>query len=285
MFKQAIKSLYFNSFPKYIRREFCSSLKPDVSSHAISVGNYNIHYKKAGKGPQTTLCLPGALGSGESDFGPQLSGLAGDDVTLIAWDPPGYGQSRPPNRQFTLDFLNKDAETAANFMKALGYQQYGLLGWSDGGITAMIMAANYNESISRLAVWGANAFIDETDVKLYKGLRDVSAWSPRMRAPMEAMYGVDGFKMMWEQWVDTLLALHQEKDGDLCRAELKRITCPSLVIHGKKDPVAPVSHAHYLAQEIPNARLHLFEEGKHNLHLKFAAEFNYLVSNFLVDGK
>ena len=66
-------------------------------------------------------------GSALTDFGPQLKSLAGPELTLVAWDPPGYGQSRPPRRQFGPSFFRDDALTAAALM------QVTLEGWSRCG--------------------------------------------------------------------------------------------------------------------------------------------------------
>ena len=43
------------------------------------------------------------------------------------------------------------------------------MGWSDGGITGMILAAQ-NKTVQKLVVWGANAYVNDNDVKLYKGI-------------------------------------------------------------------------------------------------------------------
>jgi len=51
--------------------------------------------------------------------------------------------------------------------KNLGFSSYGCLGWSDGGITAQIMAAQY-PSVEKLVIWGSNAYVGDEDVKLYK---------------------------------------------------------------------------------------------------------------------
>jgi len=40
-----------------------------------------------------------------------------NNFTLIGFDPRGYGQSRPPDKSFTLDFLREDADDAAELMK------------------------------------------------------------------------------------------------------------------------------------------------------------------------
>ena len=55
-------------------------------------------------------------GSTRSDFGPQLDKLNRDEFTVLAWDPPGYGYSFPPERHFTRQFFHNDAKYAMEFM-------------------------------------------------------------------------------------------------------------------------------------------------------------------------
>ncbi len=43
-----------------------------------------------------------------------------------------------------------------------------MLGWSDGGITGLILAAKHPHVVDKLVVWGANAFVLEEDIKAYK---------------------------------------------------------------------------------------------------------------------
>ena len=56
-------------------------------------------------------------GSGSTDFAPQLQNLNKKRFTVVAWDPRGYGQSRPPDRDFPLDFFERDAKDAVDLMK------------------------------------------------------------------------------------------------------------------------------------------------------------------------
>ncbi|KAG0710748.1 Valacyclovir hydrolase [Chionoecetes opilio] len=252
-----------------------------MSASQVMVDGFQLNYEKAGAGSKVALCLPGALGSIKSDFGPQLSSLPGKDLTIVCWDPPGYGQSRPPPRKFSNDFLRQDARLAAQMMKNLGYDKYALLGWSDGGITALIMAAAFPQQISECVLWGANAYMTEKDIKIYKNIRDVSQWSERMRAPLEAMYGKEYFKDTWESWVDAYVKIYEEENGNLCRDCLDKITCSTLIIHGKKDPVVPIEHADYLHNNIKASKLVVIEDGKHNVHLRYAEEFNKIVAEFL----
>ena len=88
-------------------------------SSKVEVNGVGIHYEVVGEGSHVVLCMPGALGSTQSDFGPQLKGLK-DEFTVIAFDPRGYGKSIPPKRDFPADFFVRDANDAAALMDTLG---------------------------------------------------------------------------------------------------------------------------------------------------------------------
>ena len=55
-------------------------------------------------------------------------------------------------------------------------------------------------------------------VSPFEAVRDVSKWSERMRAPMEATYGKEGFEKVWHAWVDGILQFLTTKNGDICKA-------------------------------------------------------------------
>lgn len=250
-----------------------------IASSKILVNGVNIHYEVAGEGSHVVLCIPGALGSTQTDFGPQLKGLK-DDFTVIAFDPRGYGKSIPPKRDFPVDFFERDAKDAASLMDELGHSKYSILGWSDGGITAMILAAALPKSIHRMVVWGANATVTAKDIEMYDVIRDTSKWSPKMREPLEALYGRVGLQEINSGWIDGITQFFNN-GGDICTSAVKKIECPTLVVHGQKDPLVPQFHPDYLHANIRKAKLHVMPEGRHNLHLRFADEFNALVRAFL----
>lgn len=82
----------------------------------VEVKGQTVNYLKVGQGPRNLLCFPGALGTIWSDFKPQIEGFSWDNFTTFAWDPPGYGSSRPPDRKFDTKFYEHDADIAAAFM-------------------------------------------------------------------------------------------------------------------------------------------------------------------------
>jgi len=248
----------------------------------VLVDGKSIHYEKFGTGDHAVLCMPGALGSSRTDFSPQLAMLNRGKLTVVGWDPPGYGHSFPPERNFSNDFFHDDAKTAVDLMNVLGFPRFSVLGWSDGGITALIMAGKYPEAIRSIVVWGSNAYVTKKDIDIYTSIRNIDKWSERMKAPMIAMYGEAAFRTMWENWCDTISAMNHQEPGDICKSEVANITCPTYIIHGAKDAMVPQEHPDYLHQHIKHSKLLVMPEGKHNLHLRYSDEFNKLVEDFLL---
>lgn len=247
----------------------------------VSVNGVDLHCVSNGNG-HALLCMPGALGTAETDFGPQLRGLA-DAFEVVSFDPRGYGQSRPPRREFPVDFYQQDAHDAAELMRSLGHERYSVMGWSDGAISAVHLAASRPEHVENLLIFGGNGYFSQADIDAFEATRDVETnWSKRMKETHRPTYG-DDLQPMWDRAVDAWAAIYKERGGDVCRAEAKTIRCRTLVAHGAKDPMCLEEHPHWFAENIPGCTQppRIFPEGKHNLHLRFADEFNEMVRHFI----
>lgn len=133
---------------------------------------YNINYSVYGSGKNAVILIPGALGTASTDFQPQVNQLPKllENYSIIAFDPPGYGKSTPPNRTFPLDFYHRDAFVANELMKSLDFPKYSILGWSDGGIIGLIIASTFIDSIEKLVIWGTNSYILPEEIKIYESM-------------------------------------------------------------------------------------------------------------------
>ncbi|CAH0553855.1 unnamed protein product [Brassicogethes aeneus] len=247
----------------------------------VKIHGKTINYIKSGSGDKTLLCFPGALGTIWSDFKPQIEGLDKEKFTVIAWDPPGYGGSRPPNRNFTSSFYRDDADMAYKFLKAINVNKASLLGWSDGGISSMILSAKYPDIVDKLIIWGSNSYILPEEIKIYEKMRDLTKWSDKMKNPLIKLYTEKGLEDLWGGWCG---AVHNifVNGGNICKEDLGKIKCPTLILHGDKDPMVHPEHPEYLFQNIKMAKLHRFPDGKHNIHLRYAEEFNKIVTDFIL---
>ncbi|XP_023309226.2 valacyclovir hydrolase [Lucilia cuprina] len=250
----------------------------------LKVNDIEINIVESGVGEKSVLLLPGALGSSWTDFRPQIEQLPKllPNHTIIAWDPPGYGKSIPPKRQWGLDFFHNDALYAVNLMKALNRPKFSIVGWSDGGITGLIAAGRYRDNVEKLIIWGAGAYLNADEVKALENIRDVKKWSARMREPMEEVYGPERFAKLWSEWVDAVVQFYTKRDGDFCKQEVALLKAPTFILHGKKDPMIAAEHIPYLKEHIQGVKYFEFPDGKHNIHLKYADEFNKMVADFIL---
>ncbi|KAM5321453.1 valacyclovir hydrolase isoform 1-T1 [Glossophaga mutica] len=231
-----------------------ASFSTSVTSAKVAVNGVHLNYQRTGEGEHAVLLLPGMLGSGETDFGPQIKNLNKKLFTVIAWDPRGCGHSRPPDRDFPRDFFERDATDGVDLMKALKFKKFSLLGWSDGGITALIAAAKYPSYIHKMVIWGANAYVTEEDEMIYQGIQDVSKWSEKTKKPLETLYGYEYLAETCEKWVDAMKQFKRLPDGNICRHLLPLIQCPTLIVHGEKDPLVPRFHADFLHKHVSGSR-------------------------------
>lgn len=246
-----------------------------------------INYVVEGTGSHTTLLLPGALGTARTDFTPQIEHLNSEGkLKLVVWDPPGYGASRPPPRTWPKSpnhFYVRDADVAVDFMDTIDEGTFSVLGWSDGAITALIIAGRYPEKVKRVVAHAGQSYISDTDMEKMMKVIDVSNWSARMREPMEEIYGKEYFPTLWKEFIEASKEIYDNNGGDICKQYLPKIQCPTLIIHGDKDAMVSDEHPDYLQQHIKNSRLERFPDGKHNLHFKYKDEFNKLVEEFLLN--
>ncbi len=205
-------------------------------------------------------------------------------MQVVSYDPRGYGQSRPPERDFPLDFYQRDADDAAALMAALGHTKYAVMGWSDGAISAVMLAAAHAANVDRLIMFGGNAYLTKDDIEAFEATRDVEAtWSKRMKETHYPVYGAEVCQRMWGSAVDAWAGIFAANNGDVCMAQAKSIKCPTMVLHGAKDPICLSEHPEWFKENIPgdgNTSLHILPDGKHNLHLRYADEVNGLVREF-----
>lgn len=258
-----------------------------VGIHCVTNGSSNDDDTPPRK--PALLCMPGALGGAEADFGPQLRGLA-DDFQVVSYDPRGYGQSRPPRRDFPLDFYQRDADDAAAVMSELGHERYSVMGFSDGAMSAIMLAGGTTnhqsrERVEKLVVFGGSAYYTKQDTVTWLATRDVSKWPDSQKQEYIDVYG-DDFAPMWAGAVDAWVALAQiHDDGNVCMDEARSITSPTLVLHGAKDPMVEMEHPEWFAANIPgdgNTKLHVFPDGAHTIQHDCADELNSVVREFLL---
>src|SRR6266702_290826 len=110
----------------------------------------------------TILLIHGFGGTPESDFGAQLPALH-SHFRVIAPHLHGYGRSTHRN-SYALSFYRDDANDLATLLDSLNIEKVLVLGFSDGGIVGLLLAALYPQRVLALAVMGAQPAINEQNV-------------------------------------------------------------------------------------------------------------------------
>jgi valacyclovir hydrolase len=145
------------------------------------------------------------------------------------------------------------------------------------------VAIRYPERVDKLVLWGGNSFLSLEELHTFQEMRSLSTWSQRAIDHLHAIYG-DELQPLWERYVAGLEDLYAT-GGDLYRNELEKVQCPTLILHGAADPLVPGVHPETIRQGIRGSEFYSFPEGKHNIHKRYADEFNRVVSSFLEHTK
>ena len=250
-----------------------------TQGNKVMVNGVELYYEVKGTGPNVIVCIPGALGVGAS-FVNQVEYFGSlERYKVVTYDPRGFGNSRPPQRQFTMDFHSKDAKDTKGLMDTLGFKKFSVFGHSDGAMIGIYVAAMYPEAVEKLVIWGGNTFIAEEDAKIYQQHKVLQG---EHLERLKARYGRECAFDYWGQWIDTHLKIY-DAGGNICKNQLSSVKCPTFIIHGNKDEVVAEYHPDFIAKNIPNSKVHKFDGAGHGLAKdpEYIDEFHRIVEEFL----
>lgn len=169
-----------------------------------------------------------------------------------------------------------------------------VVGWSMGGISAIDFCLKNKETVKGLVLVSAfPKFLKSDDYP--QGL------SPALMRNLEKKLDTSftaGLKYFYEMILPDrnnrhLLSDITPKDrGRILedfvslktidiRDRLKEVQVPTLLIHGEKDQVAPVGSAEYMAKNIQNSELYIFEGVGHAPFIERTKYFNQCLRNFI----
>lgn len=229
--------------------------------------NSQIYYEEDGSG-DPVLLLPGFSASGE-----QYSALRqalSAHYRVITADLPGSGQSGPQPRTYTATYYEEDARLFIDFLQQMGIDSAHLIGHSDGGEVALLMATFKPDIARSVVVWGSSAALTESHLPMTMAFNTIidnpAAGFEGFREYLVASYGEDNARAMTQSFSQAMKAIITERGGDISISRVSHITAPVLVIAGEHDFIVTHELAADLAGRIPNATLIEVEGAGHNLH-------------------
>ena len=268
--------------------------------HATLDGN-RIWYEIKGEGDH--LLQIGGAGFAHLNFG-QVTDEMARHFTVIEMDQLGNGYSDKPSRKHTIELW---ADETAQLLETLGVDRTHVHASSTGGMIAIRLAAKHPEKVAGLVLGATAAKLDFMGKAQFE-----------VRKALAQAYGIDGRPLAYdlatlalsaefldrpeggEQLVDEIARLLGEMttveswcsgcdamvEADL-RDDLPNIQSPTLVICGELDANTPLDQApsgagmRYIAEHIPNAKLHVIEGAAHTTLIETPETMNQLVIEFL----
>ena len=243
--------------------------------------------REIGSGPQLVV-LHGGPGAHHDYISPYFDQLT-DQYRLYYYDQRGGGRSRV-KRPAQVSWRDHVADLEA-LRAEWGMEQLDLIGYSWGGLLALLYSTEHEDHVRLLILvspagaWGdyqsrfADEFARRTSSEVIRQMRDELeasgladrdrdayrkrrfelAVAPYFRDPNDAE-DLAPFRVQTQAQEATWGSL--KGVGPQLRDWVQRLSVPTLILHGRHDPI-PLEWAEELAATLPNARLVVLEQSGH----------------------
>ncbi len=240
---------YYNHKEKAAKTEFGRSKKGQF----VDLKDAKIYYETYGDGEPLVL-LHGNNGS-ISDFYRQIPFFS-KNYKVIAIDTRGQGKSTDLSQEeFTY---GKFAEDIYNIIQHLKLEKVNIVGWSDGGNTALTFNLKHPEMVNKLVTIGANldpSGLNDELIQIFK---------------QQVIDNTGNIKLI------RLMLNHPE----IKPKDLAAIANPVLVIAGSKDVIKP-DHTRLIHSSIINSQLLIIPDTTHYVPFEKPEILNEAILRFL----
>lgn len=242
----------------------------DRTARYVDVDGHPTWLSRSGAGEETVLLLHGGLSSSEEILRALEEPLVASSYEVAAFDRAGHGRTRDTGEPFHYESM---ADEVIGVVEQLGAPVH-LVGWSDGGIAALLASRRRPDLIGRQVLIGANFHHDGI------ALDDADAGSSLAEATAEA-YGrlsPDG-RDHFPAVLDKFLTMART-EPTLTIDDLGAVVTPTLVLVGDDDMVA-LGHTVALYEALPAGQLAVVPGSSHAVPLEKPGLVARLVLDFL----
>lgn len=236
------------------------------------IKNVDINYIEYGEGKNTIVLLHG-WGQNIEMMRPVGDRLEGNHIIII--DLPGYGQSSEPDYVWSIyDYV----EGIKELLESLNVSRPILVGHSFGGKISLVYASKYD--VEKLILFGSpfKKGIEKLSLKtkLLKKAKKIPFLN-KLEGFAKKHIGSTDYKnasdMMRKILVDTV-------NLDITE-DVKKITCPTLIIWGTLDEAVPVEDAYELEELISDAGVVVYEGATHYAYLERLTQVVNVIKVFI----
>jgi pimeloyl-ACP methyl ester carboxylesterase len=185
---------------------------------------------------------------------------------VIVADSRGQGKSEDKADSLTYEMM---ADDYAALLDAMKIDSAFVIGWSDGGISGLLLASRHPGKVKKLVTTGANLWPDTTALQndfidlmqpLYTGLKNKNNKTDTEKS----------------EWKLTRLMMEEPQ---IRLSEINKIQCPALIIGGDHD-VIKEEHTMLIYKNIPKGYLWILPNSGHSTLISYKDEFNKTVDDF-----
>ena len=230
------------------------------------INGFKMYTEVYGSGPPL-LMIHGNNGN-MSAFAKNVPYFATHYKVILA-DSRSQGRSLDPDHPLTFEMM---ADDYAALLDAMHIASAYVIGWSDGGIDALLLAMRHPEKVKRLASTGANLW------------PTADAFAPGLWDGEKKEYdsGLHRTYLTAREKNDRKLFLLDWQEPHIKLAQLHAIQAPSLIMCGDHDLIS-ISHTVLIYQNIPHANLWVVPNSGHGTLREHADDFDRQVDKFFTD--
>lgn len=230
-----------------------------LAGKTLHLKDADIYYEVYGKGEPLFL-LHGNGGSIEA-FTKEIPELS-KHFQVVAMDTRAQGKSTDTSTEpLTYRKFADDVKALANELKL---KKINILGWSDGGNTAIEFAIKYPNNTNKIITSGANVFPNGVGEKMVEDMKNDTA---KMRAEGKPERDIRLQQLMIDE-------------PKITANQLNNIKAKAFILAGENDLILR-SHTEYIVKEIPNAKMKIYAGASHGVPIERAEELSQDVIGFI----
>jgi pimeloyl-ACP methyl ester carboxylesterase len=265
----------------------------DAPTKSVSVGGTRFVYRDLGLTSGVPVIFLNHLAANLDNWDPRVVDGIAAKHRVITFDNRGVGASEGK----TPDSVEAMAQVAVAFIRALGFDQVDLLGFSLGGFVSQVIAQQEPALVRKIILAGTGpaggeGIVDVTKLTYLDTLKAIATF----KDPKEYLFftRTANGKSQARAFIQRLKERTDDRDkaialrafrkqlraihawGSEKPSDLGRIQHPVLVANGDADRMVPTSNSYDLARRIPNATLRIYPDAGHGgifqFHERFVAE-------------
>jgi pimeloyl-ACP methyl ester carboxylesterase len=265
----------------------------NAPTKSVSVGGTRFVYRELGIDSGVPVIFVNHLAANLDNWDPRVVDGIAAKHRVITFDNRGVGASQGK----TPDSIEAMAKDTVAFIRALGFDQVDLLGFSMGGFISQVIAQQEPALVRKIILAGTGPAGGEGIVNVTKlSYLDTFTALATFKDPKELLFftRTTNGKSEAKSFVKRLKERTDDRDKAIAlrafrtqlkaihawglerRADLSRIQHHVLVANGDDDRMVPTSNSYDLARRLPNATLRIYPDAGHGgifqAHERFVPE-------------